>query len=146
MANGKATPFVEDTNLPFVVRGPGIPAGLNSSLVSSHIDLAPTFLDIAGLDTEDWPSFLDGRSLLEQWKNPKMNIDEAGQGNNREVLNVEYWGSGRVGVLGFNQGSPQNTYKTLRIVGDGIGYLYSSWCGTNEVDLYDTIVSRNAYS
>lgn len=142
MAQGKTTPFVEDTNLPFVVRGPGVPEGAESNLVGSHLDLAPTFLDIARLDKKEWPSFLDGRSLFRQWKDPLMEYPEAGQGNNYEVLNVEFWGGGRVAVGGFVQGSPAGTYKTIRIAGDGFGYLYSVWCGgPDEVELYDTIVS-----
>lgn len=101
MAVGKATPFVEDTDLPFIVRGPGIPTGVNSTLAGAHVDLAPTFLEIAGVDLKDQPSFLDGRSLLGQWKNPETESDGAGQGNNHEVLNIEYWGSQSIGVQGF---------------------------------------------
>lgn len=32
-----------------------------------------------------------------------------------------------------------NTYKTIHIVGDGYGYLFSRWC-TDDVELYDTVV------
>ncbi|KAJ3543027.1 hypothetical protein NM208_g3795 [Fusarium decemcellulare] len=139
MAVGKATPYAEDTNLPFVVRGPGVPSGVESKLVGSHIDLAPTFLDISGLAKEDWPPFLDGRSLLGQWKDPSMKYPQAGQGGNHEIINIEYWGASSIVVPGFTQSSPNNTYKSLRIAGQGISYLYTKWCGTNEVELYNTI-------
>lgn len=70
LPHGKTLPFVEDTNLPFIVRGPGIPANKTSELPSAHLDLAPTFLEIAGVAKENWPTFLDGRSLFPDWKNP----------------------------------------------------------------------------
>ena len=37
-----------DTRVPFLVRGPGIPQGLNLDRIIGNIDLAPTFLAIAG--------------------------------------------------------------------------------------------------
>jgi arylsulfatase A-like enzyme len=45
---GKAFPFDVDTKVPFLVRGPGIRRSLKSELVA-NIDIAPTFLHIAGL-------------------------------------------------------------------------------------------------
>ncbi|KAK2745584.1 arylsulfatase precursor [Colletotrichum kahawae] len=57
---GKCLPYGEDTNLPFAVRGPGVPAGIVSKSPSTHVDLAATFIDIAGLPKEKWPAFLDG--------------------------------------------------------------------------------------
>ncbi|EJT81451.1 hypothetical protein GGTG_01430 [Gaeumannomyces tritici R3-111a-1] len=138
MAVGKTTPFAEDTNLPFVVRGPGVPAGARSTLVGSHLDLAPTFLDIAGVSPQEMPVFLDGRSLLPQWKDPQMKHPGAGEGGNAEVLNVEYWGTASIGTPNGRFASPKNTYKTVRIAGDGFGYLYSHWCETSDVELYNT--------
>ncbi|CAI6339932.1 unnamed protein product [Periconia digitata] len=96
MTAGKATAFIEDTNLPFVVRGPGIQAESKTSIPSSFIDIAPTLLDIAGVSEADRPSFLDGRSVLPQWKDPNAELPGAGDGNNFEVLNIEYWGSNGV--------------------------------------------------
>lgn len=61
---GKGTPYEEDTNVPLMVRGPGIPAGVVRNDVGAIIDLAPTFAEIAGA-TLDVPS--DGRSLLSLW-------------------------------------------------------------------------------
>ncbi|KAI0016802.1 arylsulfatase [Xylariomycetidae sp. FL0641] len=140
MPTGKATPFAEDTNLPFIVRGPGIPEGKTSKNAQAHLDLAPTILDIVGLDKAEWPPFLDGRSLLDQWENPDLVYEGAGQGNNNEVLNIEYWGANGFPVPGMSISSQNSTYKSLRIVGEDFGYLYSVWCYTNEVELYDTAV------
>lgn len=60
MLRGKRLPYQEDTKVPLYVRGPGVSRGSTASL-TSNIDLAPTFADIAGADT---PDFVDGRSLL----------------------------------------------------------------------------------
>jgi arylsulfatase A-like enzyme len=48
LVKGKAFPFDVDTKVPFLVRGPGIMRSLKSELVA-NIDIAPTFLHIAGL-------------------------------------------------------------------------------------------------
>lgn len=45
---------------PLLVRGPGIKAGAVPDQIVSNIDLAPTFLDLAGLPV---PEFMQGRSL-----------------------------------------------------------------------------------
>lgn len=139
MTAGKATAFIEDTNLPFVVRGPGIAPGSKSSVPSSFIDMAPTLLDIAGVSKQNLPFFLDGRSLLDQWKDPEATCKEGtGKGNNFEVLNIEYWGSN--GVFVPSGPTTQNaTYKSLRIVGSEFAYLYTHWCYSNEIELYNTI-------
>jgi N-acetylglucosamine-6-sulfatase len=60
----KNTPYEEAANVPFVVRGPGVPAGLSRSDLILNNDLGPTFAQIAGATT---PSFVDGRSLLPVW-------------------------------------------------------------------------------
>ena len=48
-------------HVPLLVRGPGIKAGLVPAQFVVNIDLAPTFLDLAGLPI---PSFMQGRSLV----------------------------------------------------------------------------------
>jgi N-acetylglucosamine-6-sulfatase len=138
---GKSLYFAEDTNLPFIVRGPGVPANVTSTTPGLHLDLAPTFLDIAGVSQDDWPEFFDGRSLLDQWHNPTSgNGDGAGQGNGKESINVEYWGNAGIeapsgGVLG----SPfsNTTYKTIRTLGEDQSWLYTKWC-SGETELYNT--------
>jgi arylsulfatase A-like enzyme len=46
--------------VPLIVRGPGIKAGITPEEFVANIDLAPTFLDLAGLPV---PSSMQGRSL-----------------------------------------------------------------------------------
>jgi len=84
-------PYISDVNLPFAVRGPGI-SNRVSATPQSHVDIAPTLLDIAGLPQEDWPEFFDGRSLLPEWQS--ASDEEALLTNHavlREEINVEYW-------------------------------------------------------
>ncbi|KAM0813083.1 putative Sulfatase N-terminal domain-containing protein [Seiridium cardinale] len=135
MPGGKALPYREDTNLPFYVRGPGIPANVTSSAPSAHLDLAPTFLELAGLDKTQWPAFLDGRSLVSTWHNP-LNQSCSAIDDVREIINVEFWGIQAVENIGADTYT-NNSYKTLRIVGEETSYLYSRWC-TNDTELYDT--------
>lgn len=55
----KRSCYEEAIRVPLVVRGPGVPAGTADAMVS-FIDLAPTFLDLAGAPI---PASVDGRSF-----------------------------------------------------------------------------------
>ena len=48
MLQGKGTPYEEDIHVPLIVRGPGVPAGAVRGEMTSMVDLAPTFAEIAG--------------------------------------------------------------------------------------------------
>jgi len=61
MPHGKQTIFEEDIRAPFLLRGPGVVAGLTVQPLVGNYDLAPTFLDIAGA-APVVP--VDGRSVL----------------------------------------------------------------------------------
>jgi N-acetylglucosamine-6-sulfatase len=60
MKSPKGSPYVESHEVPFVVRGPGVPAGASFDRLVANIDIAPTVLDLAGVGV---PSWMDGRSL-----------------------------------------------------------------------------------
>lgn len=117
------------------MRGPNVPTNKSSSLPGAHIDLASTFLDIACVDQSEWPVYLDGKSLLGDWHNPTAASNDSSP---RNILNVEFWGESGVEAPGVH-GSINNSYKTLRVLGESQSWLYSKWC-TGDSELYDTKV------
>jgi N-acetylglucosamine-6-sulfatase len=56
----KFMPYTESHEFPFVVRGPGVPAGASFDELVANIDIAPTVLDLAGVEEPEW---MDGRSF-----------------------------------------------------------------------------------
>lgn len=75
-------PLDTDINVPLYIRGPGIPEDKTFDVVSSHTDLAPTFLGIAGSNKIDG---LDGK---------KIPFDAKAAGESRaEHAAIEYWGA-----------------------------------------------------
>lgn len=133
MAPGKECGFEEDINVPLIIRGPGVPKGFVTEIVTTHTDLAPTILDlvqgrvpeVVQFDGESIPLTADG--LLEA------------EATRHEHVNVEFWGA----AIGEGRQFPgyeihwgNNTYKALRVVSREWDLYYSVWC-TNEHELYD---------
>ncbi|KAI9933117.1 hypothetical protein MW887_007588 [Aspergillus wentii] len=136
MLPGKECGYDTDINIPLFIRGPGIPENQVFDAVTSHTDLAPTFLSLAGTTTEG----LDGKAIP---LTKEEDLDAS-----TEHVGVEYWGINLPeGINGyrkitrndtkFNVGVyHNNTYKGLRIVSENYNLYYSVWC-TNERELYD---------
>jgi N-acetylglucosamine-6-sulfatase len=64
---GKMTAFDTDIHVPLVMTGPGIKAGSLVSALAQNVDLAPTFIELAGATPST--TTIDGRSLV-QWVYP----------------------------------------------------------------------------
>ncbi|KAB8079676.1 alkaline-phosphatase-like protein [Aspergillus leporis] len=130
MPPGKTTGFEEDIRVPFFIRGPGIPEGKTVDSVSTHIDLAPTFFELAGLPLRD---DFDGTPLPIKSKSAAIP---------HEHVTVEFWGStvleGEFATIGTDGDThfSNNTYKSARVLGDGYSLYYSVWCH-GEHELYD---------
>ncbi|GAD92379.1 hypothetical protein AN8341.2 [Paecilomyces variotii No. 5] len=127
---GKECGFEEDIRVPLFIRGPGIPENHVEDAVTTHIDLAPTLFEIAGIEQRD---DFDGTPIP---------LGEDSVGLRHEHVTVEYWGlaipEGEYNDFGPNNPSiiTNNTYKALRIIGDEYDLYYSVWC-SNEHQLYD---------
>lgn len=91
---GKECGYEEDINIPLVIRGPGIPKGGVTSRVSSHTDLAPTILQIFGIQPR---VDFDGTAIPLDALEHTREVDSS-----HEHVNVEFWGSGFAeGKYGF---------------------------------------------
>ncbi|GFP54831.1 arylsulfatase [Trichoderma asperellum] len=126
---GKTCGFETDINVPLVVRGPGVPAQRITRTPSSHTDLAPTILKIAGVEIND--KNFDGSPI---------DIYDVEAELRSEHVAVEFWGFGLAeSIFGRESGEPiyvNNTFKGLRIEAEDYGFYYSVWC-SNEKELYD---------
>ncbi|KAM0714000.1 hypothetical protein Q7P37_010964 [Cladosporium fusiforme] len=140
---GKTCGIEEDINIPFFMRGPGISKGKVYHRPTSHLDILPTLFSLAGIPmNEDF----DGEPI------PMFGEDDEDDKPKTEHVNVEFWGYGLLeGVFGPTgsglvpypglisgdgvQGA-NNTYKTIRVIGDGYNLMYTVWC-TNEHELYE---------
>ncbi|CAL5874789.1 uncharacterized protein PFLUO_LOCUS9091 [Penicillium psychrofluorescens] len=138
MGPGKKTGYETDINIPLVWRGPGVPAGKVTNAVSTHTDLAPTWLTLFGLPLR---TKLDGQAIPIILNQPSQ--------KSGEHVNVELWGNAAPyeGTLPYRKigwgvkGKHDNTYKGLRIVADEYSIYYSVWC-TNEHELYDMLTDE----
>ncbi|KAJ9226455.1 hypothetical protein DTO169C6_1183 [Paecilomyces variotii] len=127
---GKECGFEEDIRVPLFIRGPGIPENHVEDAVTTHIDLAPTLFEIAGIEQRD---DFDGTPIP---------LSKESVSLRHEHVTVEYWGlaipEGEYNDFGPDNPAiiTNNTYKALRIIGDEYDLYYSVWC-TNEHQLYD---------
>ncbi|KAI1339645.1 arylsulfatase precursor [Xylariaceae sp. FL0016] len=124
---GKTCPIEEDYNVPFFIRGPGVAKNKTISLPTSHTDIVPTIFQLAGIplqadfDGEPMPVLANGTALA----NYKT-----------EHVNLEFWGSDvPEGIYSSGKGS-NNTYKSLRVIGEDYDIAYTVWC-SNDHELYD---------
>ena len=152
---GKTCGFEEDIRVPLFIRGPGVTKGYVQDAVTTHVDLAPTLFHLAGIPARD---DFDGTAIP---------VTPEFEGERHEHVTVEYWGSavveGAYSGIGKSRqyfhglceicdtnpqtgpgGStmiPNNTYKSVRLLGEGYNLYYSVWCN-NEHELYDLSVSK----
>ncbi|KAL1888397.1 hypothetical protein Sste5346_009605 [Sporothrix stenoceras] len=141
MHPGKECGFETDVHIPMIVRGPGVARGHVSQAVTSHTDIASTIMELAGRPLEN----TDGSPM-------PLSIEAEVAASKTEHVNIEYWGlaipEGELGRYGdanmtddygaAAHAAENNTYKGLRVIGDGYNLYYAVWC-TNETELYDLV-------
>ncbi|KAJ4311640.1 hypothetical protein N0V94_007839 [Neodidymelliopsis sp. IMI 364377] len=127
---GKSCNIEEDVNIPFFIRGPGVPKGAVQTIPSSHTDIVPTLFSLAGIPLRD---DFDGEPI-------PVTSELLAINDKSEHVNIEFWGEYLVeGNTFFGQSSfVNNTYKHVRIVGEDYDLAYAVWC-TNEHELYDMV-------
>ncbi|KKY13731.1 putative arylsulfatase [Phaeomoniella chlamydospora] len=80
---GKTCGYEEDIRIPLIVRGPGVPKGVSSQIVTSHTDMAATFFDILGIPQRD------------EFDGSPIPLTEAAlaapEKTKREHVNIEFW-------------------------------------------------------
>ena len=81
---GKECGFEEDINIPLIIRGPGVPRNTTTEIVTTHTDLAPTFLNIVGAPLR---LDFDGEAIPLS----SAGIQDAARKRHEHVM-VEYWG------------------------------------------------------
>lgn len=132
-----------DIHIPLIVRGPGIPENQTLDVVTSHTDLAPTFLSLANTSR----SGLDGKAI-------PTTMAETKSYYKKEHVAIEYWGLAvPEGIYGYasdkrhevGNSYKNNTYKGVRLVSDNYSLYYAVWC-TNEVEYYNLKVRSALYS
>ncbi len=123
----KLSPYAASSQIPLIIRGPGIPRQTRDQLVL-NTDLAPTIAELAGAQV---PAFVDGRSLRPLWENPQTPW--------RQTVLLEFWprrGAEAYGLEHLNPSAEVPEYRAVR----SKRYLfveYSYQDGTQEGELYD---------
>ena len=73
LPGGKHNVYDHATRIPFVIRGPGIKAGMEFTHPASNVDVAPTLLGLAGVD--ELSKYMDGSSIVSLLIDPSL-IDD----------------------------------------------------------------------
>jgi arylsulfatase A-like enzyme len=69
LLGGKFLAYEPATHLPFLVRGPGIKQDSSTGELAANIDIAPTILQLAGVEAD---KSIDGRSLAPFLRDPEL--------------------------------------------------------------------------
>lgn len=142
----KRQPYEEDIRVPLIVRGPGVKSNSKTDALALSIDLAPTFLDLAG-----WPlpDDMDGESL----KSVILGEEEAEQEETSYRFLIEYFGAANPGSECFFGTLPvpflhdchNNTFLALRVYDEGKDYIYSEFFLSDNVPLNTSQIYFSEY-
>jgi arylsulfatase A-like enzyme len=100
MPAGKGTPYEEDINVPFMIRGPQIPTGIRlDGFLAGNVDIAPTLAELAGVEP---PATVEGRSLV-----PLLGAAPPTDLDWRQAFLLEYYPGIETSAVGGKMASPQ---------------------------------------
>jgi len=150
MPQGKWNVYDNNLRIPMVIRGPGIPKGSSFDYIATNVDVMPTILGLAGVET---PPTMDGQSLakllvtdLEAAPAPTQQLlvqEDVQAAEWRTMQLIEYNGLGNVVRYQHLEDSPNNTFRALRVV-DGKRNLklvefvdISKWDFNDGIDEYE---------
>jgi N-acetylglucosamine-6-sulfatase len=111
MQPGKSCAFEEDVNVPFFIRGPGIPKNRTVEFMTSHTDITPTLFQLAGIQLRD---DFDGTPMpVTEWA-----MDMAKSSPLHDHVAIEYWGDaigeGAFASTGLNGSYCKSSDRTHR--------------------------------
>jgi N-acetylglucosamine-6-sulfatase len=158
LIGGKFLAYEPSTHLPFLIRGPGIKPDTSTGELSMNIDIAPTVLELAGVEAD---KSIDGRSMVPFIADPSLRsrrpllfesfvqtddveqqgaIDEPGdqsgsessQGNQDVAVRPAASRSKRGGGASASLLAPPKDYEGIRLG----PYKYIAW-PDGEKELYD---------
>jgi N-acetylglucosamine-6-sulfatase len=69
LTGGKFLAYESATHLPLLIRGPGIKPGTSTGQLAGNIDIAPTILELAGVEPD---KSVDGTSLVPFFRDPSL--------------------------------------------------------------------------
>ena len=132
----KMWPFETDIRIPFYIRGPGIKPGTVVDVLGMNMDIAPTLLDLAGVDS---PLGYDGRSLMPMLDSTGGRTDAELQGaragwRTRTVISfaegyTQTWGKMEISIMGAENSTtkepidPQATVNPPNVSSTGVMYV-----------------------
>jgi len=154
LIGGKFLAYEPATHLPFLIRGPGIKPGTSTGELAANIDIAPTILELAGVEAD---KSIDGRSLVPFFTDPALRtrrpilfesfVETSDVDANGAISSTGEGDGGRPGGNGSTGGgahasaagrahasllAPPKDYEGLRLG----PYKYIAW-PTGEKELYD---------
>ncbi|KAF9418836.1 hypothetical protein HW555_004503 [Spodoptera exigua] len=149
----KRQPYESDTKVPLLIRGPGITPNSTSSAPVLNVDLAPTILQLAGIQP---PEHMDGRPIKllgpkEEQRERYMLVEYHGEGRDSSVADSCPWkyDGNRLAECYPQyackcQDARNNTYTCLHHFADRINMKYCEFADLEEfVEIYD--LNRDPY-
>lgn len=124
----KLTPYAVASQIPLIIRGPGVPEGAVRDELVLNTDIAPTLAGLAGAPV---PEFVDGRTLEPLWE------QEAPAWRRTALL--EFWPRRAIedyGLEHLNASVYVPTYRAVRSL-DHLFVEYTYTDGTTEGELYN---------